>query len=245
MRPSRTLLPLLLLSLAAAAFAGGLNLGSVRGLLKKPGHGGSDPVAWLQKVDDTLEQVTEATRRLDEGRDALFSLGATAEEKALLQEMQARADSAGTDAEREEAVAALRSYQDETVRKAREEGRYAKKELDERQRKNLGRLLGNLGLAVLNERAAIAGSQLLIDEADDVLKGARQPRNALRLGKNAKRVVAAPGKLSSTIAAVPRQLEALGNLLAAAQELKRDDDGGAVDETPPAEPTTYETLEDF
>lgn len=233
-----------LLALVALVFAGGLkDLRSARGLLKKPEHGGGDPVAWLQKVDDTLQQAEEATRRLDEGRDALFSLGATSEEKALFDGMRARADSASTDAEREEAVAALRSYQDETVRKARDEGRYEEKKLDERQRKNAGRLFTNLALATLNERAALAGGKLLVDEADDVLKAAGKPRNLMKLGKNAARVAEAPGKLRRTLAAVPGQLSALQNLLAAAGDLKRGN--GVEDAPPPDETTSYETLEDF
>jgi len=234
------ILALLLLLAALPAAAG---LGDLRGLVRKPAGSGSDPVAWLDRVERTLEQSEEAGRRLDESRAALFALGASAEERALLAEMQARKDSASTDAQRDEAVAAMRTYQDETVRKAREEGRYARRELDARQRKNLGALLGNLALATLNERQALANGNLLITESKDALAGAGQPRYAPQLLRRRKQLAAAPERLGALVRSVPANLVALGNLLDAAQQLRRANE--VPEPLPPAEDAPYEPLEEF
>jgi len=214
-------------------------------ILRKPAPAKptGDPVAWLARVDATKAEVQAAEDCLNRSRDVVFRLGATKEEQRILEEMNSRVEAAESTEDREEAVAAVRSYQDETVRRAREEGRYEQKQLDKQQRRNTGKLVRNLGLAALNDRKALANGKALLEESDDVVKNAKKPKNMIKLGKNLKRVVAAPKDLRRIISTLPGQIEALNNLLAASRDLKKNNE---IEEPPAAESgDSYETVEDF
>jgi len=233
----------LLLTLALAALAGLPKLPAVPKAPAAPqlaasGAGAADPKLWLGRADELVAQLDGATACLESGRAALFSLAATAEEKKLLADLQVGGDAAAGDV-----VVKSRQYQAEVVERARQERRFAAKQLNAEQARNMGRLGSNLLLAIRRDQVALEAGKKLVGDADDVLKAAREPRQALRLGKDAGRVAAMPARLQESLGRVPGQLDALGALLQAVEQTRANNQ---LELTPaPASGGSYETIEDF
>jgi len=195
---------------------------------------GADPKAWLNRADVFLAQVEGATACLESGRSALFSLSATAEEKALLKAKQDEAKAAGQDV-----VLATRQLQEDVLKKAEAEKRHEMRKLSDQQKANLAKLGGNLLLAVANDTQALQNGKALLGEADDAVKAVKNPQVALGLGADAKRIVAVPDKLKSALEGIPTQLGALDALLKALDQA-RGTGAPALKAS-----ASYETLEEF
>ena len=202
------------------------------------GGNAADPSRWLNSADELVAQLQGATDCLERSRGALFSLAATAEEKRLLQSMQEE-----TAATSDDVVEKTRQYQAEVVEQAKAEKRYEAKRLDATQTANLGRLGANLLLAVARDRQALVAGKSLLSDADNVMKAAGEPRNALKLGADAGRLTAMPARLNQALGGVPGQITALDALLGAVEQTRRSN---PVELKPaPAGGGSYETVEDF
>jgi hypothetical protein len=175
-----------------------------------------DPKAWLDKADAFLADVAGARACLDGSRGALFGLAATAEEKKLLEETRSGAAQRG-----EDLVLATRKVEDEVLARAREEKRLESRKLSGAQADNMTRLGGNLLLAIQRETRALETGKSLLEKADDAVKAAGEPSTALRLGKDAARVAALPGKLGTTLKEIPAQLSSLQALLQAVEQSRK------------------------
>jgi len=220
-RTGSALLALLLLAgVAAAGLPKAPKLPKAPALPAAPAAPGAmDPKAWLDQADAFLADVEGARSCLDASRGALFGLAATAEEKKLLEETRAVAAEKG-----EDLVLATRKVEDEVLAKAREEKRLESRKLAGAQRDNMARLGGNLLLAIQTERRALETGKTLLGKADDAVKAARDPGTALRLGKDAGRVLALPDKLGSTLQEIPAQLSSLQALLQAVEQSRKAND---------------------
>lgn len=241
--PSAALAALGILLLALAASAALPKLPAVPKapaapkLAQAPG-GAADPKLWLGRADELVSRLDGATACLESSRAALFSLAATGEEKRLLQEVR---DAPGDSPD--EVVLKTRRYQADVVEKARAEGRFASSKLSESQARTMGKLGSNLLLAIQHDQVATQAGQRLLADADDVLKSAREPRTALRLGGDAARLTAMPGRLSQSLERVPGQLQALNALLQAVEQTRANN---RVELKPaPESGGSYEQLEDF
>ena len=146
-------------------------------------------------------------------------MAATAEEKKLLEETRAGAAQKG-----EDLVLATRKVEDEVLRKAREEKRLESRKLAGAQVGNMAKLGGNLLLAIQTENRALETGKTLLGKADDAVKAARDPGTALRLGKDASRVLALPDKLGATLQEIPAQLASLQALLQAVEQSRKGND---------------------
>ncbi len=233
----------LLLALALASLAGLPKLPAVPKAPAAPklaasSAGAADPKLWLGRADELVTQLDGATACLESGRAALFSLAATAEEKKLLTDLQVDSDTAAGDV-----VVKQRQYQAEVVEQARQERRFAAKQLNADQARNMGRLGSNLLLAIRRDQVAAEAGKKLVGDADDVLKAAQDPQQALRLGKDAGRVAGMPARLQESLGRVPGQLEALNALLQAVEQTRANNQ---VELQPaPASGGSYEQIEDF
>lgn len=201
------------------------------------GGNAADPSRWLSSADELVAQLQGATDCLERSRGALFSLAATAEEKRLLQSMQEE-----TAATPGDVVEKTRQYQAEVVEQAKAEKRYEAKRLDATQTANLGRLGANLLLAVTRDRQALVAGQSLLGDADNVMKAAGEPRNALKLGADAGRLTAMPARLRQALGGVPGQITALDALLGAVEQTRRNN---PVELKPATAGGAYETVEAF
>jgi hypothetical protein len=246
-RVRQTWIGLALLLALGCALTAGAGLPSLnkagKGVLNKAtgapaGGAATDPKAWLDRADDVVRQVQGATECLDKSRAALFSLAATAEEKRLLESMREEAGAAP-----EEVAVRTRQYQADVVEKAKAEKRYEAKRLSAEQAANLGRVGGNLLLAAAHDRQALDSGRRLIDNADEALAAAREPKQALRLGKDAGRLVAMPAQLGRAVGEVPGQLTALGALLEAVNQTRRNNPVELREA--PASGGAYEAVDDF
>jgi len=184
-----------------------------------------------------MADVEGARACLDGSRSSLFSLTATAEEKKLLEEAKSGAAERG-----EDLVLATRRVEDEVLRKAQEEKRLESRKLSGAQLENMSRLGGNLLLAIKRDTRAVAAGKSILEQADDVVKAAGDPATALRLGKDASRIVALPKKLSTTLQEIPAQLSSLQALLEAVEQSRK---GNAFQLVEPAEDGEYSAVEEF
>jgi len=230
---------LVLLLMAGAAGAGLPKLPKAPSIpgSSSPAPGQADPKAWLDKVDAFMADVEGARACLDGSRSSLFSLTATAEEKKLLEEAKSGAAERG-----EDLVLATRRVEDEVLRKAQEEKRLESRKLSGAQLENMSRLGGNLLLAIKRDTRAVAAGKSILEQADDVVKAAGDPATALRLGKDASRIVALPKKLSTTLQEIPAQLSSLQALLEAVEQSRK---GNAFQLVEPAEDGEYSAVEEF
>ena len=229
---------LVLLLMAGAAGAGLPKLPKAPSIpgSSSPAPGQADPKAWLDKVDAFMADVEGARACLDGSRSSLFSLTATAEEKKLLEEAKSGAAERG-----EDLVLATRRVEDEVLRKAQEEKRLESRKLSGAQLENMSRLGGNLLLAIKRDTRAVAAGKSILEQADDVVKAAGDPATALRLGKDASRIVALPKKLSTTLQEIPAQLSSLQALLEAVEQSRK---GNAFPLAAPAS-GGYALIEEF
>lgn len=244
--PSHRVLGLGLALVAALALAAAAGLPRLPAVPKVPEvpkpavapGGAADPKAWLGRADELLAHLEGATSCLESSRAALFGLAATSEEKRLLKDLEQAADSSA-----EDLSLRRRQYQAEVVEQARRERRFEAARLTGEQAANMGRLGSNLLLAVRRDQVAVEAGRRLLGDADDVLRAARDPVGAARLGAGAGRVVAMPARLKEALGMVPGQLDALQALLEAVEQTRAHNPVRLA--PPPETGGDYQPVEDF
>jgi hypothetical protein len=209
-----------------------------------PKEGSVQKAIWRVRVIKL--NLATARRSLDNSRQEIFGLAATAEELKALKELDERM--AEADAQEEELVLERRRLQDKAIERAKADGRLQRKELSGDQAKRVGLLLYNLGVGVVCDNLAIRHSQAVLDDFQRVKRhlfdegGWNGAMAWIGLAAYHKEFLAIPGDLVHIGQEAPAQLAALGAMIGTIQVLKENN---AITEREVRPGDSFESLEDF
>ena len=215
------ILTILLISLCFWSCGGNLSLG-------KGAAGGG---AYKVDVDDVLKRVQTvknnfqaATFCLSLGRDIVFDIAATKETKELLNSKEADLAAAESDEDRERITIEIEELKDDEIDRAHESGELENKKLNEQQLKNSGKLIFNLGLAIILDKYTIQNGPKIITDGQAAINNARQDKfQWVKIAAKANKLTVAVTKdIPDIINEAPHQVETLGALLEATKTLKKN-----------------------
>ena len=236
-----SLLAFLVLHLLSASSDAGL--GGLGKLSKAKQLTESDIGDVLDRIEATKTDFAGATKCLNQSRDVLFDIAATNEKKEQVKAKESALAAAENDEEKERITVEIQTMKDEEIERARKSGELKKKKLEGKQLKNTGRLMYNLALAVLKDKAAVGNAKKLKGEAPEAIKSAKSSK--LQAAKGATKIKAVSDAVSkdlpTILAEAPRQIKTLKAFLSAAKALKKSNK--VEDLGKPKEEDTFQELE--
>jgi len=191
--------------------------------------------------------IRTARQALDNSREEIFGIGATAEEIAALKEMDAELEDAEGE-QREELAERRRRFQEEAIQRSKEEGRLQRKKLGRRQAKRVGLLLYNLGVGVICDHLVIQHGEHVLDDFERVKRdlfdkgGAEGLKTWGSLIHHRIEFLKIPESLGQILLEVPGQLKALGAMISTIRVLRENN---RIEERRPAAGDGFESMEDF
>jgi len=171
--------------------------------------------------------LATARQSLDNAREEIFGLAATAEERRALAALDARIDSADA-AGRDELVAARRTFQDEAIERSKADGRLEERRLSGEQAGRVGLLLYNLGVGAVCDHLAIRHGGRVVHDFERVKHdlfdagGGTGAMAWLSLGAYGPEFLRVPADVGAIVAEAPQQLAALGAMISTIGVLKRN-----------------------
>jgi hypothetical protein len=210
-----------------------------------PKKGSVQRAIWRVRVIEL--NIKTARQALDNSREEIFGIGATAEEIKALKEMDQSINSAAGDS-KEELITERRQFQEESIKRSKSEGRLEKKKLGKDQAKRVGLLLFNLGVGVICDNLVIKHSSHVTHDFIEVKKDIfdRGGADAFLAGasvlKYRKDFLSLPERIAGILKEAPAQLVALGNMISTIKVLKQNND---IEEREPQAGDSFEKMEDF
>lgn len=190
------------------------------------------------KIEDVLSLLSQtrtyfqkATRAISEGRDVLFDISATTEQKNQIADQVSTLDGIGDEKQKREKKVEIAQEKDQVIMDALKEGKLESQELSVRQLKNAGKLTFNLLLAVLLDKEALESGKKIKTDGPLALKQLQSDRSsALKKRKEMKIITdALKAEVPEIIKEVPNQLETLDAFLNAMRVLQKADNFDAFE----------------
>jgi len=210
-----------------------------------PDEGSVQKAIWRVRV--IRLNLAAARRSLDNTRQEIFQLAATAEEKKALEALDERLGAA-PDSLSDDLVLERQRLQDEAIQRAKADGSLEKKKLSGEQAKRVGLLLYNLGVGVVCDNLAIRHSQSVLDDFQRVKRdlfeegGMTGALAWLSLAAYHQEFLAIPATVKEILAEAPAQVQALGAMMGTVRVLKQNN---AIEEREAQPGDSFVPLEEF
>ena len=177
----------------------------------------------LDRVEKTKADFAAATKCLNQSRDVLFDISATSEAKEQLKAKESALAAAADDEEKQRITVEIQTMKDDEIQRAQKSGELKKKKLEGKQLKNAGRLMYNLALATLKDKAVVDNAKKLKKDGPEAVKATKSSK--LKAAKAATKISAVSKALKSDLPMIlmeaPKQLKTLKALLSATKALKK------------------------
>lgn len=210
-----------------------------------PDEGSVQKAIWRVRV--IRLNLAAARRSLDNTRQEIFQLAATAEEKKALEALDERLGAA-PDSLSDDLVLERQRLQDEAIQRAKADGSLEKKKLSGEQAKRVGLLLYNLGVGVVCDNLAIRHAQSVLDDFQRVKRdlfeegGMTGALAWLSLAAYHQEFLAIPATVKEILAEAPAQVQALGAMMGTVRVLKQNN---AIEEREAQPGDSFVPLEEF
>lgn len=211
-----------------------------------PDEGSVQRAIWRVRVMKL--NLATARRSLDNAREEIFTLAATAEEKRALAELDASLECADDDG-RDELLLQRKVFQEEAIERSKADGRLEERRLDGEQLTRVGLLFYNLGVGAVCDNLAIRHGSRVVSDFERVKRdlfdagGSTGAMAWLGLAAWHQEFLQVPSDMGRVVQEAPMQLKAIGAMLGTIGVLKRNNELPAQEGGLPID--SFEELEDF
>ena len=186
------------------------------------------------KVEKIKKDFQGSTKCLDKSRDNLFNMAVTQEKKAQIEEQEKAVETAKTDEEKISLEQQYKMAKTTAIKEALESGELEKKKLSAEEGTLLVKTIHNMRLAVKKDKKVIDVSPKVAEEAESTTKEVDVKKSAAIATKVKDLKKAVAEDLPDIMKEAPAQVDALTELLSAANALRKgnniEDPGEPSDE---------------